>query len=63
MTPGQYNAAMINFCGWRSRLFGIRPFCPLNQRPAAGRTPIRHVIFCQHCVALAANSFHTQEIT
>lgn len=58
MTPGQHNSAMIYLRLWRpGRNFHAGP---LNQRPAAGRTPIRDGLFGKHRPAMAANPFHSQ---
>jgi hypothetical protein len=63
MTPGQHDAAMIHLrrghCVRRSRL----KFGSLDERPAAGRTPIRCCLFAEHGPALAANPFHAFKIT
>jgi len=63
VTPGQHDAAMIHL-RWGQRwmiLYGKSG--SLDQRPAAGRTPIRHGLFAEHRPALAANPFHTFKIT
>jgi len=63
MTPGQHDAAMIDLGHRRTGLIGNRQAGPFDQRSAAGRTPIRHSLFAEHCTALAANPFHSFKIT
>ena len=40
-----------------------RQSCPLDQRPATGRTPVRNGLFAKHRPAIAANPFHNHELT
>jgi hypothetical protein len=63
MTPGQDDAAMIDFSRRRSGLIKSRQAGPLHQRSAASRTPIRFSLFVEHCTTLAANPFHAFKIT
>jgi hypothetical protein len=63
MTPGQHNPAMIDLDGRRAGLGNSGQAGPLQQRPAAGRTPIRLSLFGKHRTALAANPFHSFQIT
>jgi hypothetical protein len=63
MTPGQHDAAMIDLNRWHSGLIDSRQAGPLNQRSAAGRTPICFSFFAEHGPALAANPFHAFKIT
>jgi hypothetical protein len=63
VTPRKQDAAMIHLSRRRSRLIGSRQSGPLDQRPSAGRTPIRHGLHTEHRPALAANPFHSFKIT
>jgi hypothetical protein len=58
MTPWQHDAAMIHLRGKLGSLVKSRHTGPLNQRPAASRTPVRVVFLFQNCMTLAANAFH-----
>jgi hypothetical protein len=55
MTPRQNNPAMVDFRRRAAWLIKSRRAFPLNQRPAACRTPIRSRIQFHHGVAMAAN--------
>ena len=61
MTPGQNNAAMIDFGGRFARLVESRLAGPLHQCPTARGTPVRGGFKTQHGVALAAQAFHTSQ--
>jgi len=63
MTPGQHDAAVIDLGRRAGALAESRQALPLQQRPAAGRTPIRESLFGKHRPAVAANPFHIQELT
>jgi hypothetical protein len=63
MTPGENDAAMIDFGGRPGGLAQSRQALPLQQRPAAGRTPIHESLFGKNRTAMAANPFHIQELT
>jgi hypothetical protein len=63
MTPGQDDAAMIYLRWGQSWMILDGKFGSLDERPAAGRTPIRHRLFVEHGPALAANTFHAIKIT
>ena len=58
MMPGQHNPPMIDLGRSPAGLAVGRQAPPLHQGPAAGRTPIRHGLFVEHCPALAANPLH-----
>jgi predicted glycoside hydrolase/deacetylase ChbG (UPF0249 family) len=62
MPPWQNNAAMIHLDGHSSRRIftQIRPF---NQRASTGGAPVRLRGLGQHCMALAANSFHAKSLS
>jgi len=62
MPPGQHYASMIHF-GLRARGASFRQTPPLEQRASAGRAPVRLSLLVKHRVALAANPFHSYEIT
>jgi hypothetical protein len=63
MPPRQHKPPMIHLCNRPLWLISARRSHPLNQRPAACRTPI-HFIFELHlCVAIAADPFHTSKLT
>ena len=64
MTPWQHNAAMIDHLRWGQSLKILAGKSgPFDQRPAAGRTPIRHGLFAKHRPALTADPFHAFKIT
>jgi hypothetical protein len=63
MAAGQDDAAMVNFRGGFGGLTEGREACPLDQGAAAGWTPVCLGFLGEHGPALAANSFHTQELT
>jgi len=54
---------MVNFRQRPARMLKNRPAFPLNQRSAAGRTPIRGWLQFHHGVAMAANKFHAQSLS
>jgi len=55
---------MIDYLRWGQRLMILDGESgPLDQRPAAGRAPIRHSFFAEHRTALAANPFHRFKVT
>ena len=63
MTPGQNDAAMIDLRrGHCERRIGWE-CCAFHQRAAAGRAPVRYRLFRQHGAAMAANPFHSFQIT
>src|ERR1035438_10017743 len=62
MTPGQYDAAMIDLRRWSARLVEFWGACPFNQGSPASRTPVRGILQLEYGVAIAAHAFHTQEI-
>jgi Cof subfamily protein (haloacid dehalogenase superfamily) len=63
MTPRQHNPAMIYLSRLPGNLPVARQALPLQQRSAASRTPICYTLRGQHGPAMAANPFHTSEIT
>jgi hypothetical protein len=63
MALGQNDAAMIHLRWDQRRMVPGGKSCPLNQRAAAGRTPIGSGRFVQHRSAIAANPFHSFQIT
>ncbi len=63
MTPRQNDAAMIDLSGGPGGLVSLGQTRPLGQGAATTRTPIRHGLLREHSMTLAANPFHTQEIT
>jgi hypothetical protein len=62
MTPWQHDPAMIDFRRRAAGLLSNRRGFPLNQRSAAGWTPIRGWLQSHFGVAMAANEFHTQRL-
>jgi hypothetical protein len=60
MTAGQDDAAMIDLLRWGHcvRRSGWK-FGSLDERTAAGRTPIRDGLFGEHGAAVATDSFHS----
>jgi len=63
MTTGQEDAAMIHLRRGCTLLVESRNGLPLDQRPAAGRTPVGNGLKTQHGVAVAAYAFHVFKIT
>jgi hypothetical protein len=64
VTPRQHNAAVIHYLRWgRSLRLLDGESGPLDQCATAGGTPVGRVALFQYSVALAADSFHTQELT
>jgi hypothetical protein len=63
MAAGQDDAAMVNFGGGFGGLSRGREAGPFDQGAAAGWTPVCPGFLGEHSSALAANSFHTQELT
>ena len=62
MPAWQHNPAMIDLRRWPAGLIENRRFGPLNQRPAACRTPV-HFGFQLHLrMAVAADPFHTKKL-
>jgi hypothetical protein len=62
MTPGQHDAAMIHLRWGQRWMILDGKSDTLDQRPSAGRTPIRHGFLSEHRPALAANPFHAFKI-
>jgi hypothetical protein len=63
VTPGQHDAAMIYLDRRRAGFADSRQTSSLDQRPAASRAPIRDGLFAEHRPAMAANPFHSFQIT